>query len=56
MFTFFDGRPLLNVFVVCGACIYSGLGAGGSPEVGCKAALESREDIIHTVQDADLGR
>eukprot|EP01038_Epipyxis_sp_PR26KG_P007120 gene7120-9717_t len=31
-----------------------GLGAGGTPEVGQRAAEESREDIQEMVQDADL--
>jgi cell division protein FtsZ len=31
-----------------------GLGAGGSPDVGTKAAEESREDISTMVKDADL--
>lgn len=32
----------------------SGLGAGGSPEVGARAAEESREEISEMVKDADL--
>lgn len=32
----------------------SGLGAGGSPDVGAKAAEESREEILQMVSDADL--
>ncbi len=32
----------------------SGLGAGGSAEVGCKAAVESREEIMAMVKGADL--
>lgn len=32
----------------------SGLGAGGSPAVGAKAAAESREDIMNMVRGADL--
>ncbi len=31
-----------------------GLGAGGSPEVGRQAGLESREEIAEIVKDADL--
>ena len=31
-----------------------GLGAGGSPSVGAKAAEESREEIMEMVKDADL--
>lgn len=31
-----------------------GLGAGGSPQVGYKAAEESREDIMNMVKDSDL--
>ena len=34
--------------------IYSGLGAGGSPDVGAAAAEESREEISTIVRDADL--
>jgi cell division protein FtsZ len=30
------------------------LGAGGAPEVGARAAEESRDDIVAMVQDADL--
>jgi hypothetical protein len=34
--------------------MHRGLGAGGSPEVGRRAAEESREDILEMVKDADL--
>lgn len=34
--------------------VYRGLGAGGSPDVGAKAAEESREDLAQMVSDADL--
>jgi cell division protein FtsZ len=30
------------------------LGAGGNPEIGRQAGLESREDILRVVKDADL--
>jgi cell division protein FtsZ len=33
---------------------YSGLGAGGNPEVGYHAAQESREDIMAMVKGSDL--
>ena len=31
-----------------------GLGAGAKPDVGCAAALESQESLIHQMQDADI--
>jgi len=37
-----------------GATTSRGLGAGGSPQVGYKAAEESREDIMNMVKDSDL--
>lgn len=37
-----------------GATTSRGLGAGGAPSVGAKAAEESREDIMNMVKDADL--
>lgn len=37
-----------------GAKISRGLGAGGTPDVGAKAAEESREEIMNIVKDADL--
>ena len=37
-----------------GAVTSRGLGAGGSPEVGRRAGLESRDDITKLVKDTDL--
>lgn len=34
--------------------LLSGLGAGGSPAVGARAAEESREEIMNMVRGADL--
>ena len=39
---------------VLNSFIRRGLGAGGSPSVGAKAAEESREEIMEMVKDADL--
>lgn len=51
-------RDRFIVIVVCiisSRCIAdSGLGAGGSPAVGAKAAEESRDDIMEMVKGADL--
>jgi cell division GTPase FtsZ len=45
----------LLVCIIASRCIAdSGLGAGGSPAVGAKAAEESRDDIMEMVKGADL--
>jgi cell division protein FtsZ len=40
--------------VQIGAKLTKGLGAGGNPEVGEKAAQESRDDIMESLQGADM--
>jgi len=43
------------IFIIpCTYIVGSGLGAGGSPAVGAKAAEESREEIMEMVKGADL--
>ncbi len=37
-----------------GAKLTKGLGAGAVPEIGAKAAEESRDEIAHAIQDADM--
>jgi cell division protein FtsZ len=37
-----------------GAGLTRSLGAGGDPEIGAKAALESREEIYHALKGADM--
>lgn len=45
-----------NIFIIYTEFCYinRGLGAGGTPAVGAKAAEESREEIMEMVKDADL--
>jgi hypothetical protein len=45
--------PLL-FFTLFSVVTSSGLGAGGSPAVGARAAEESREEIMEMVRGADL--
>lgn len=37
-----------------GGKLTRGLGAGGNPEVGCKSAEESREELTQALKGADL--
>ncbi|MDP8257410.1 MAG: cell division protein FtsZ [Candidatus Alcyoniella australis] len=32
----------------------SGLGAGGNPEVGCEAAINSRDELVKALEDTDM--
>lgn len=48
------GRSLAPNTLKIGDNISRGLGAGGNPSVGMKAAMESREEIMAIVQGADL--
>ena len=43
-----------DVKVQIGNELTSGFGAGMNPEIGRKAALESREDILRTIEGADM--
>ncbi|MGC7845938.1 cell division protein FtsZ [Desulforudis sp. 1088] len=45
---------LAPVKLQIGAKLTKGLGAGGNPEVGEKAAEESRDDIVQTLKGADM--
>lgn len=47
-------RSLVPNTLTIGATTSRGLGAGGTPDVGAKAAEESREEIMNIVKDADL--
>ncbi|MBI3761072.1 MAG: cell division protein FtsZ [Chloroflexi bacterium] len=53
-----DGQALLNssapVKIQLGPRFTRGLGAGGAPEVGEKAALESRDEIAEALAGADM--
>ena len=40
--------------IVLGRELTKGLGAGSNPEIGCKSAMESREDIRAAVEGADM--
>lgn len=40
--------------IVLGRELTKGLGAGSNPEIGCKSAMESREDIRAAVDGADM--
>lgn len=42
--------------VQIGAKLTKGLGAGANPEIGKKAAEESREDIAEQLKGAEIGR
>jgi len=48
------GRSLAPVRLGLGAKVTHGLGAGGKPEVGEKAALEDRDAIAQALQGADM--
>lgn len=37
-----------------GGKLTRGLGAGGNPEVGCKSAEESKEELVQALKGADL--
>ena len=43
-----------NVKIQIGEKLTRGLGAGGEPEIGAKAAEESREALVEAVRGADL--
>lgn len=45
---------LCNQKIQIGAKLTKGLGAGGNPEIGQKAAEESRDELVHGLQDADM--
>ena len=47
-------RSNAQVRIPIGKELTGGLGAGGVPEVGEKAAQESKEDIRHEMEDADM--
>ncbi len=53
-----DGQALLRsqapVRIRIGDRVTRGLGAGGNPEVGKKAAEESRDDLVETLKGADM--
>jgi len=53
-----DGQALKransNTKIQIGEKITRGLGAGANPEIGHKAAEESREDIAEAIKDADM--
>jgi cell division protein FtsZ len=45
---------LCNHKIQIGAKLTKGLGAGGNPEIGQKAAEESREELVRGLQSADM--
>ncbi|MBE0465667.1 MAG: cell division protein FtsZ [Candidatus Desulforudis sp.] len=45
---------LCNQKIQIGAKLTKGLGAGGNPEIGQKAAEESRDELVHGLQGADM--
>jgi cell division protein FtsZ len=53
-----DAQALKNCLapqkIQIGAKLTKGLGAGGNPEIGCRAAQEDREAILNAVKGADM--
>eukprot|EP01041_Mallomonas_annulata_P003156 gene3156-6212_t len=47
-------RSLATKRLNIGKVLSRGLGAGGNPQIGCRAAEETREEIMAMVKDADL--
>jgi len=48
------GRSKASVKIQIGEKITRGLGAGANPEIGCKSAEESRDDILEALKGADM--
>jgi cell division protein FtsZ len=48
------GRSKATTKIQIGEKITRGLGAGANPEIGCKSAEESREDILEALKGADM--
>lgn len=45
---------LASIKILIGEELSKGLGAGANPEIGAKSALESKEQIIDAIKDADM--
>lgn len=48
------GRSKATTKIQIGEKITRGLGAGANPEIGCKSAEESREDILDAIKGSDM--